>query len=100
MIPDRDLGAGGDKALGDGAPKSLRAAGDDGAAAVQIDLVHGENPFASIWHPRCGGRKSSPRPPLRWERGGVRGASCPETPVSSAQFLAPHPETFLRSVFY
>ena len=41
VIPDRDLGAGGDKALGDGAPKTLRAAGDDGAAAVQIDLVHG-----------------------------------------------------------
>ena len=46
MIPDRDLGAGSDKTLGDGAPKTLRAAGDDGAAAVQIDLVHGENPFA------------------------------------------------------
>ncbi len=40
MIPDRDLGAGGDEALGDGAAKPLRAAGDDGAAAVQIDLVH------------------------------------------------------------
>ena len=41
MIPDRDLGAGGDEALGDGAAKTLRAAGDDGAAAVEIDLVHG-----------------------------------------------------------
>ena len=41
VIPDRDLGAGGDEALGDRAPKTLRAAGDDGAAAVQIDLVHG-----------------------------------------------------------
>src|SRR6266851_8771477 len=40
MIPDRNLGAGGDKTLGDGAPKPLRAAGDDGAAAVEIDLVH------------------------------------------------------------
>ena len=41
VIPDRDLGAGSDETLGDGAPKTLRAAGDDGAAAVQIDLVHG-----------------------------------------------------------
>ena len=41
MIPDRDLGAGSDEALGDGAPKPLRPAGDDGATAVQIDLVHG-----------------------------------------------------------
>ena len=32
VIPDRDLGAGGDKALGDGAPKALRAAGDDGGS--------------------------------------------------------------------
>src|SRR3974390_3346985 len=40
VIPDRDLGAGGDKAFGDRAPKTLRAAGDDSAAAVQIDLVH------------------------------------------------------------
>jgi hypothetical protein len=40
MIPDRDPGAGGDETLGDGASKTLRAAGDDGAAAVQIDLVH------------------------------------------------------------
>ena len=42
VIPDRDLGAGGDEALGDRAAETLRAAGDDGAAAVQIDLVHGE----------------------------------------------------------
>ena len=40
VIPDRDLRAGCDEALGDRAPKTLRAAGDDGAAAVQIDLVH------------------------------------------------------------
>jgi len=48
MIPDRDLGAGTDKTLGDGAPKPLRAAGDDGAAAVQIDLVHGAESFIPI----------------------------------------------------
>ena len=41
VIPDRDLCAGSDKTLGDRAPKALRAAGDDGASAVQIDLVHG-----------------------------------------------------------
>src|SRR3984957_8723686 len=41
VIPDRDLGAGGDKALGERAPETLRSAGNDGAAAVQIDLVHG-----------------------------------------------------------
>src|SRR6202790_787101 len=47
MMPDRDFGAGTDKTLGDGAPKTLRAAGDDGAAAVQIDLVHGKTPYLS-----------------------------------------------------
>ena len=40
VIPDRDLGAGGDKALGDRAPKALRTSGDNGGAAAQIDLVH------------------------------------------------------------
>jgi len=45
MIPDRDLGAGCDKTLGDGAPKPLRAAGDDRAAVVEIDFVHGEALF-------------------------------------------------------
>src|ERR1700687_4349446 len=45
MIPDRDFCAGTDETLGDGAPKSLRAAGDDGAAAVQINLVHGDDPY-------------------------------------------------------
>ena len=40
VIPDRDLRARCDEALGDRAAKALRAAGDDGAAAVQIDLVH------------------------------------------------------------
>ena len=45
MIPDRDLGAGTDKTFCDGAPESLRAAGDHGAAAVEIDLVHGGSPF-------------------------------------------------------
>ena len=44
MIPDRDPGAGGDEALGDGASKALRAARYHGAAAVQIDLVHGAIP--------------------------------------------------------
>src|ERR1700731_447779 len=48
MIPDRDPGAGTDKALVDRAPKALRAAGDDGAAAVQIDLVHGSFPTRSF----------------------------------------------------
>src|SRR5258706_2033574 len=47
VIPDRDLCAGGYEAFGDRAPKSLRTAGDDSAAAVQIDLVHGEGPFTS-----------------------------------------------------
>src|ERR1700690_2416165 len=40
VIPDRDLGAGSDKALGDRAAKTLGTAGNAGAAPVQIDLVH------------------------------------------------------------
>ena len=41
-IPDRHAGAGIEKALDDGAPDALRAAGDDGELAGQIDLVgHG-----------------------------------------------------------
>src|SRR5712675_42670 len=44
MIPDRDLCAGSNKALGDGPAKTLCAAGNDGAAAVHIDLVHGHIP--------------------------------------------------------
>ena len=40
VIPDRDLRAGRNEALGDRAAETLRPAGDDGAAAVQIDLVH------------------------------------------------------------
>ena len=38
-IPDRDLRAGCHEALGDGLAEALRAAGDDGDAAFQIDLV-------------------------------------------------------------
>ncbi len=34
LAPERD------EAFGDGAAKALRAAGDDGEASVQIDLVH------------------------------------------------------------
>src|SRR6187549_3418615 len=45
MVPDRDLGAGSDEAFGNRAAKTLRAAGDDGAAAVQVDLVHRRFPF-------------------------------------------------------
>src|ERR1700730_3066602 len=37
-----DLGAVSYKTFSDRPPKTLRAAGDDGAAAVEIDLVHGE----------------------------------------------------------
>src|SRR4051794_26349291 len=44
MVPDRDLGAGSDEAFGNRAAKTLRAAGDDGAAAVQVDLVHWFSP--------------------------------------------------------
>ena len=44
VVPDRDLRAGCDKALGDRATKTLCTAGDDGAAAVQIDLVHAPIP--------------------------------------------------------
>src|SRR5580693_6418895 len=68
MVPDRDLGAGGHKALRDRAPKPLRAAGYDGASAVEIDLVHGEGPFTSIWHRLLRLRKSTPSPALRGER--------------------------------
>src|SRR5882724_11414064 len=58
MIPDRDPGTGGDEALGDGAPKTLGAAGDDGTAAVQIDLVHGEGPLSlSLVIPGCAARR-------------------------------------------
>src|SRR5882757_7815527 len=46
MIPDRDPGAGGHEPLRDRAPKPLRPAGDDGAPAVQIDLVHGGGPLS------------------------------------------------------
>src|ERR1700759_4894470 len=45
VVPDRDLGAGSYEALGDRAPKTLRAAGDNGATAVQIDLVHDGESF-------------------------------------------------------
>src|SRR5450631_264181 len=48
MIPDRDFCAGTDKTLGNGAPEALRTAGDDGAAAVQIDLVHGADSLSSF----------------------------------------------------
>src|SRR5205085_3611405 len=41
VIPDRDLRARCDQALGDRAPKTLGATGDDGATAVQVDFVHG-----------------------------------------------------------
>src|ERR1700733_5785069 len=41
VIPDRDLGARSKKALGDRAPETLGTAGNDSAAAIQIDLVHG-----------------------------------------------------------
>src|SRR6476469_1053255 len=40
VIPDRHPGSGDHEALGNRAPETLRAAGDHGAAAVQIDLVH------------------------------------------------------------
>src|SRR3954451_19875605 len=40
MIPNGDFRAGGDEAFGDSTPKALRPAGHNGAAAVQIDLVH------------------------------------------------------------
>src|SRR5713226_8287490 len=73
MIPDRDLGAGGDKTLGDRASKTLRAAGDDGATAVQIDLVHGEDPFTCNLHRLLRLRKSAPSPRSCGERVGVRG---------------------------
>ncbi len=43
-VPDRNLGAGGGEALGDGAAKALRAAGDDCDAPVEIDLVHARCP--------------------------------------------------------
>ena len=48
-IPDRDLGAGLDEALGDGAAKALRAAGHDRGPAVEIDLVlaHAGNPWSA-----------------------------------------------------
>src|SRR6266404_4189359 len=49
MIPDRDLCAGSNKALGDGPSKTLRSAGNDSAASVQIDLVHAKSPFTSIF---------------------------------------------------
>ena len=44
-IPDRDLGAGGDEPLGDGAADALRATGDDRDAAREIDIVHGQAPL-------------------------------------------------------
>src|SRR5262249_36928959 len=45
VVPDRDPGAGGNKALGDRAAKTLRAAGDDRRAFVEIDLVHRQIPL-------------------------------------------------------
>jgi hypothetical protein len=49
MIPDRDAGTGTDETFSDSAAKPLRSAGNDGAAAVQIDLVHGK--FLSLDDP-------------------------------------------------
>ena len=39
-VPDLDRGAAGGEALDDGLADALRAAGDDGDMAVEIDLVH------------------------------------------------------------
>src|ERR1700747_2012665 len=61
MVPDRDASAGSDKAFGDRAPKPLRTAGDDGAAAVQINLVHrrflGPNRIVLAVIPGCAERR-------------------------------------------
>ncbi len=59
MIPDRDLGAGSDEALGHRAAEALRAAGDHRAAAVQIDLVHGDT--LSFWWSSWLGARSRAR---------------------------------------
>src|SRR5437588_2925296 len=106
MIPDRDLGAGGDKTLGDRAPKPLRAAGDDGAAAVQIDLVHGAIPLlqsvvgaapAEVCSLARTSRGRDEQSSLL--EGGGEGLFGPGIPrVNSARCLAPHPETSLRIV--
>src|SRR5216684_521397 len=98
MIPDRNLGAGGDKTLGDGAPKPLRAAGDDGAAAVQIDLVHDAIPLLRFVIGAAAAKSaSSPRTSRGEGRG--EGLFRPGIPrANSARCLAPHPETSLRVV--
>src|ERR1700730_17336861 len=88
MIPDRDFGAGTDKTLGNGAPKSLRAAGDNGAAAVQIDLVHGESPLAKnspapVGLPASRGRTPAPSPRSSREEGWCEGFSDPRVPRTS-----------------
>ena len=47
-VPDRDRGAGVEQPLGDGAADSLRAAGDDGETAGEVDGVgHGGSPLSA-----------------------------------------------------
>src|SRR4051794_21554668 len=72
MIPDRDLGAGGDEALGNRAAKPLRAAGDDGAAAFEIDLVHGGHVLCL---PSCAGLTRASILLHRVRRGWIAGSS-------------------------
>src|SRR5262249_1560810 len=64
VIPDRDFGAGSHKTLGDGLANTLGAAGDDGGASVEIDLVHTRSPLAKLFRRRW----SAPSPRSCGER--------------------------------
>src|ERR1700736_2143020 len=100
MIPDRDFCPRGNKTFGDGAAKPLGAAGDHGAAVVEIDFVHGEILSLRSCH-RCHDAGSLlPRPALRGERAGVRGSRRPAS-VSGAEIscFRPPPPTSLCSTF-